>query len=339
MNSAFTSKLALTVFASFAVAAVGASAFIAAHFKAKPMILFVGNSYTSGQGSSAQTWHAASITDLAGAGTGGIPAMVGLMAEQLGNPLRIYVLAPSGADLKTTLDRYPSKITSRKWNFVILQEYSTFNEYQPGNLHNTISAVTKISTAVTINSPDTKIILTENWPRADFVHFKSGPWKGDTHEYQQKLMGKDFQLILKSVPNISSLSPIGDAWVRAIGQGHADSDPFDGIDAKRFSLWADDGSHPSIHGAYLSALLHLSIVTGHDPRSLGEKDCVAFELGITPSQASKLQDVAHESLVAKFMLASKPVQLKPKATQIQATAKICKTPALEFGGLLGRLIF
>ena len=39
-------------------------------------------------------------------------------------------------------------------------------------------------------------------------------------------------------------------------------------------------------------------LTGHDPRSLGERECSAFELGLSRAEARALQQVAFDELAA-----------------------------------------
>ena len=75
--------------------------------------------------------------------------------------------------------------------------------------------------------------------------------------------------------------PVGEAWNRAIETGVADPNPYDGIDAGKLNLWTFDNYHASTHGYYLEALMVFGSVTGRDPRSLGENECSAFELGIS----------------------------------------------------------
>ena len=44
----------------------------------------------------------------------------------------------------------------------------------------------------------------------------------------------------------------------------------------------NDGTHPSAHGSYLSALTLFGSITGLDPQSLGRHEQAAFDLGISP---------------------------------------------------------
>jgi hypothetical protein len=56
--------------------------------------------------------------------------------------------------------------------------------------------------------------------------------------------------------------------------------------------WFNDGTHASVHGSYLSALTIFGSLTGLDPASLGAGELAAADLGISASDAMKLQRVA-----------------------------------------------
>jgi hypothetical protein len=74
--------------------------------------------------------------------------------------------------------------------------------------------------------------------------------------------------------------------------------PYDGIAFGQVSLWTNHYHHASNYGYYLEALMISGHVTGLDPRSLGENDAAAFELGMAQEQAGALQKVAAEQLLA-----------------------------------------
>jgi len=96
--------------------------------------------------------------------------------------------------------------------------------------------------------------------------------------------------------------PVGDAWVRAMRTGVADSNPYDGIDADKMNLWTYDAYHGSTYGYYLEALVLFGNITGRDPRSLGTNECSGFELGLSGAQVGALQQVAFDQLAAEGTL-------------------------------------
>jgi hypothetical protein len=80
--------------------------------------------------------------------------------------------------------------------------------------------------------------------------------------------------------------------------GVADPNPYDGIDAGKLNLWTYDNYHASTYGYYLEALVIFGSVTGRDPRSLGDNECSAFELGLSRTEAKTLQQVAFDQLAS-----------------------------------------
>ena len=87
--------------------------------------------------------------------------------------------------------------------------------------------------------------------------------------------------------------------------GVADPNPYDGIDAGKLNLWTYDSYHASTHGYYLQALVIFGTLTGKDPRSLGDNECSAFELGMSRAEVKSLQQVAFDQLGAAVTAAPK----------------------------------
>jgi len=85
----------------------------------------------------------------------------------------------------------------------------------------------------------------------------------------------------------------------------------------KIDLWAKDHYHASTEGYYLEALMVFGDLTGRDPRSLGDGECAAFELGVSQGAVRQLQQVAFDQLtVAKKIKAaprgaSTPVRCTP----------------------------
>ena len=95
---------------------------------------------------------------------------------------------------------------------------------------------------------------------------------------------------------IKTVIPVGESWLRAMQSGVADPNPYDGIDAGKLNLWTYDSYHASTHGYYLQALVIFGTLTGRDPRSLGDSECSAFELGMSRAEVKSLQQVAFDQL-------------------------------------------
>ncbi len=62
------------------------------------------------------------------------------------------------------------------------------------------------------------------------------------------------------------------------------------------SITTADEYHPSIYGAYLSALVLYGEITGQDPASFGGAEEAAAALGISSTIALQLQQVAHAQI-------------------------------------------
>lgn len=93
---------------------------------------------------------------------------------------------------------------------------------------------------------------------------------------------------------IAGIVPTGQAFLRAVQSGVATRDMY-ALDAGTdglIDLWFNDGTHPSKHGSYLSALTLFGSITGLDPQSLGKNEIAAFDLGISQADALALQRVA-----------------------------------------------
>ena len=81
--------------------------------------------------------------------------------------------------------------------------------------------------------------------------------------------------------------------------GLADPNPYDGVDFGKIDLWTWDQYHASAEGYYLEALIMFGTITGRDPRSLGDKERAADDLGMAPATIKALQDVAAAELDAR----------------------------------------
>ena len=70
------------------------------------------------------------------------------------------------------------------------------------------------------------------------------------------------------------------------------------IGAGKLNLWTYDSQHGSSAGYILAALVVFGQLTGRDPLSLGDREHVAMDLGLSPAQMHALEQVAHDELVA-----------------------------------------
>ncbi|MFT4941745.1 MAG: hypothetical protein ACI88A_004816 [Paraglaciecola sp.] len=64
---------------------------------------------------------------------------------------------------------------------------------------------------------------------------------------------------------VKSVNPVGEAWIRAMEMGLANTNPYDGIDQGKINLWTYDHYHASKYGYYLEALVVFGNLTGLAP--------------------------------------------------------------------------
>jgi hypothetical protein len=105
---------------------------------------------------------------------------------------------------------------------------------------------------------------------------------------------------LDGTSGIKGIIPVGQAFLAAVQAGFATRDMYapyaltDGL----IDLWFNDGTHASVAGSYLSALVTFGKLTGISPASFGASEKAASDLGISPGEAVQLQRVATEQLIA-----------------------------------------
>ena len=178
-----------------------------------------------------------------------------------------------------------------------------------------INTVAELSEFFHNLNSDVEIYLTATWSRADMVYLDDRPWTG-TPIHQMALdvrAGYDKAAV---APAVKSVNAVGEAWNRAMENGIADPNPYDGIDLDKIDLWSYDHYHASDYGYYLEALVIFGNVTGLDPRSLGENECSGYELGMSRLQVKALQQAAYEQLASEGRVEAAPLELpRPVAPQ------------------------
>jgi len=151
--------------------------------------------------------------------------------------------------------------------------------------------------------------LVATWPRADQTYDSKGAWYGKPIEAMARDVRAGYDQAAAGTPGIKPVVPVGEAWVRAMHSGVADSNPYDGIDVGKIDLWTFDHYHASTYGYYLDALVLFGSITGRDPRSLGGNECSGFELGLSPVQIEALQQVAFDQLSSERAMNASPLHL------------------------------
>ncbi len=274
-------------------------------------ILFVGNSFLHGHAPPVLHYNAARVADLNGSGYGGVPGVFKQLADDAGLHVDVASELVSGQTLRFHLDEKRALIASRPWDVVVLQEHSTLSPQRPGDATAFIAAAGRLEATVHGVNPAARVYLLQTWARADQVYrTPGGRWAGKTLEAMQGDLRAAYAQAMVRATCIAGVLPVGDAALRAVQEGVADRDPYDGIDAGKVNLWSDDGYHFSAWGSYLETLMIFGQLTGRDPASLGEAGRAGRDLGLSAEQIRAAQAVASRQLRAPHAPAG-PTMLRP----------------------------
>lgn len=290
-------RVRFALFTTLAALSAPAPASAAAEGAPPARVLFLGNSFLFGSGSPVRFFRPATVTDLNGAGVGGVPALFKAFAADAGLVFDVNVETASGQDFDFHLARKADLIAQR-WDVVVMQSHSLLDRENPGKPDLMIRSARALGELFARHNPRVDLRLIATWPRADVVYPAGGAWHGKGVEAMARDLRTAYDQAAAATPQVRGVIPVGQAWLRAFRDGFADPNPYDGIAFGQVSLWTHDHYHASTHGYYLEALVIFGQVTNRDPRSLGKDERAAFELGMSPDQAAALQRIAAEELLA-----------------------------------------
>jgi hypothetical protein len=254
-------------------------------------ILFVGNSFTFGANSPVREWRPDSVTDLNREGIGGVPALFKRFTQESGLRYEVSLETSPGRTLQWHLDERRAML-DRRWDTVVLQQYSTLDPDRPGDPTSLISSSAKLARMFRARNPKVKMALVATWSRPDQTYPPGMHWSGHPIERMALDIRRADERAARAA-RIGIVAPVGEAFNCAIASGIADPNPYDGIGPGLTDLWSDDHYHASTAGYYLEALTIFAKITGRDPRRLGRGESAAKELGIAPALAAQLQRVAY----------------------------------------------
>jgi len=262
-------------------------------------ILFIGNSFTFAAGSPVRFYRSATVTDLNGEGTGGVPALFKSFADQSGLTYDVSLETRGGVGLDFHLASKLDVLGRRPWDVVVMHGYSTLDADKPRDPAKLVATTRQMAEFLRSKNPQAAVYVMATWSRADQTYPANGAWAGQPIEAMARDVRAAYDLAAAGAkPHVKAVIPVGEAWTRAIQAGVADANPYDGIEAAKLDLWTYDNYHASTYGYYLETLVVFGSVTGRDPRSLGANECSAFELGLSAAQARTLQQVAFDQLTA-----------------------------------------
>jgi hypothetical protein len=302
-----------------ALAVLGCIFACASVASAADSVLFIGNSFTYGQGSPVRFYRSAAVTDLNGDGVGGVPSLFEVFARQAGLDYDVALETRGGTGLDWHLANKSDVIGGRAWDVVVAHGYSTLDADKPRDPAKLVATSEALAALVRRANPRVALYLTATWARADQVYTDGGAWMGAPIEK----MAEDVRRAYDQAAAVAGaqVSPVGDAWNRAMRIGLADSNPYDGLGPGQIDLWTFDHYHASTAGYYLEALVVFGRVTGIDPVSLAERECAAFELGLSADTARRLQEVARDELL-RAGVALRPVE----GASTQGPPRRCAAP-------------
>lgn len=262
---------------------------------AETSVLFIGNSFTFGWGSSTRYYRAHTVTDLNHEGIGGVPALFEAFTRQVGLDYDVFLETRGGSDIQFHLDNKLAVIGQKPWDMVVMHSYSTLDPDNPGNPDALIKSTAAMANFLRSKNTNVAVYLTATWPRADQVYQPGNYWSDMPLAQMTQTIRHGYNLAAKA-SGVVAVNGVGEAWLEAMAHGIADDNPYDGIDPGKIDLWTYDHYHASDFGYYLAALVVFGNLTGVDPRSLGKHECAGFELGMSPAQVSKLQQAAYDQL-------------------------------------------
>jgi hypothetical protein len=272
-------------------------------------ILFVGNSFTFAAGSPVRFYRADTVTDLNNEGIGGVPALFKSFTKQAGLNYDVFLETRGGSGLDFHLENKRGVIGIREWDAVVMHGFSTLDVDKPRDPAKLIATTKQMAEFLRSRSPKVQLYLMATWSRADQTYPATGAWAGQPIEAMARDVRAAYDKAAAGAPGVKSVIPVGQTWTRAMKTGVADPNPYDGIEPGKVNLWTYDHYHGSTHGYYLEALVIFGSLTGRDPRSLGENECSAYELGLARPEVKRLQQVAFDELASTGAVTPGPLVL------------------------------
>jgi hypothetical protein len=304
-------QIAVGIALAIALAGAGAAA--------APSVLFIGNSFLFGAGSAVRFYRADTVTDLNKEGIGGVPALFKSFTQQAGLDYDVSLETRGGSGLDFHLASKLTEIGSRPWDVVVMHGFSLLDSAKPRDPAKLVATSKQMADVLRGKNPKVNLFLISTWARADQVYPEKGAWHGQSIEAMTRDVRAAYDQAAQAA-GIKTVIPVGETWWRAMQTGVADANPYDGVAAGTLNLWTYDAYHASTHGYYLQALVIFGTLTGKDPRSLGDNECSAYELGMSRAEVRSLQQVAFDQLGSAVTAAPK-VTAKPAPLQRCATAK------------------
>lgn len=283
-------------------------------------VLFIGNSFTYADSSPVRFYRAGTVTDMNGEGIGGVPALFKSFTQQAGIDCDVFLETRPGAGLDYHLENKLGVIGRRGWDKVVMHGFSTLDFDKPRDPAKLIATSKQMADFLRTRNSKVELYLMATWSRADQTYPQTGAWAGQPIEAMARDVRAAYDRAAAAAA-VKMVIPVGEAWTRAMQTGVADANPYDGIEPGKLNLWAHDHYHASAYGYYLEALVIFGSLTGRDPRSLGENECSAYELGFDHMQVRSLQQVAFDQLASAGVVAPDPLVLPKPVNPVRCVQR------------------
>ncbi len=271
-------------------------------------VLFIGNSFTFAAGSPVQFYRPDTVSDLNSSGIGGVPALFKSFTQQAGLDYNVFLETRGGSGLDFHLQNKRAVIGSRGWDIVVMHGYSTLDADKPRDPAKLIATSKEMADFLRTRNPKVALYLMATWSRADQTYPATGAWAKQPIEAMARDVRAAYDKAAAGAA-VKGVIPVGEAWTRAMQTGVADPNPYDGIEPGKVDLWTYDHYHGSAYGYYLEALVIFGSLTRRDPRSLGDNECSAYELGFSRQEVKALQQVAFDQLASTGAVTPAPLVL------------------------------
>ena len=187
-------------------------------------------------------------------------------------------------------------ITAASYEHIFLQSYSTLDEKTPGDPTVLIDYTKRWTEVFKAMSPTVKIHLVATWSRPDLTFVNDKHWSGKPINQMALDIRQGYDQAAHASGDIADVVPVGEAFNLAIDSAIAVANPYQPHNPDLVDLWTYDHYHASTYGYYLEALMMYSTLTHRPATDLGQFECAAHELGLSPLQAMNLQRIATQTM-------------------------------------------
>ena len=192
-------------------------------------VLFIGNSYTA---------------------VNNLPEMIKLAATSAGDELIFDANIPSGTTFlqHSTNAQTLSKINSKAWDYVVLQEQSQLPSFPDSQVETSVYPfATALNNQILANNSCTETLFYMTWGRKNGDAQNCPMWPPIcTYVGMDDLLSQRY--LQMATDNNAEISPVGAVWRTIITQNPT------------LELYSDDESHPSLLGSYAAALCFYSAI-------------------------------------------------------------------------------